>query len=138
LQAGVGGLAGAVAAHIRKIWGDTPVITVVEPSAAPALQASIELGKPVLTEGPDSVMGRLDCKEPSFIALNGLARDADFFLTLDDGEVTSNLEKMSKYNLATTPSGGAGIAAAMNNQVAKLLKMSSESKTLCFLSEVPE
>ena len=38
-------------------------------------------------------MGRLDCKEPSFIALNGLARDADFFLTLDDEEVTSYLEK---------------------------------------------
>ena len=138
LQAGVGGLAGAVAAHIRKIWGNTPVITVVEPSAAPALQESIEIGKPVLTEGPDSVMGRLDCKEPSFIALNGLARDADFFLTLDDEEVTSYLEKMSCSNLATTASGGAGIAAAMNNQVAKLLKMNCDSKTLCFLSEVAE
>ena len=138
LQAGVGGLAGAVAAHIRKIWGDTPTITVVEPSAAPALQASIELGKPVLTEGPDSIMGRLDCKEPSFIALNGLARDADFFLTLDDDEVTICLEKMSNANLATTASGGAGVAAAMNNQVAKLLKMNSDSKTLCFLSEVAE
>ena len=138
LQAGVGGLAGAVAAHIRKIWGDTPVITVVEPSAAPALQASIELGKPVLTEGPDSVMGRLDCKEPSFIALNGLARDADFFLTLDDDEVITNLEKMSYSDLATTASGGAGVAAAMNSQVAKLLKMNAESKTLCFLSEVSE
>ena len=114
------------------------MITVVEPSAAPALQASIELGKPVLTEGPDSVMGRLDCKEPSFIALNGLARDADFFLTLDDDEVTNNLEKMSYSNLATTASGGAGVAAAMNNQVAKLLKMNSESQSLCFLSEVAE
>ena len=114
------------------------MITVVEPSAAPALQESIETGKPVLTEGPDSIMGRLDCKEPSFIALNGLARDADFFLTLDDEEVTSYLEKMSCSNLATTASGGAGIAAAMNNQVAKLLKMNCDSKTLCFLSEVAE
>ena len=83
-------------------------------------------------------MGRLDCKEPSFIALNGLARDADFFLTLDDEEVTSYLEKMSCSNLATTASGGAGIAAAMNNQVAKLLKMNRDSKTLSFLSEVAE
>ena len=138
LQAGVGGLAGAVAAHIRKIWGDTPVITVVEPSAAPALQASIEVGKPVLTEGPDSIMGRLDCKEPSFIALNGLARDADFFLTLNEDEVSNNLEIMSNSNLATTASGGAGIAAAMNDEVSRLLKMNSESKTLCFLSEVAE
>ena len=83
-------------------------------------------------------MGRLDCKEPSFIALNGLARDADFFLTLDDDEVTSNLEKMSYSNLATTASGGAGVAAAMNSQVAKILKMNSKSQSLCFLSEVAE
>ncbi len=138
LQAGVGGLAGAVAAHIRKIWGDAPVITVVEPSAAPALQERIEIGRPVMTQGPDSVMGRLDCKEPSFIALNGLARDADFFLTLDDHEVTSYLAKMSRANLKTTASGGAGVAAAMNNEVTKLLKMDSKSKTLCFLSEVAE
>ena len=138
LQAGVGGLAGAVAAHIRKIWGDTPLITVVEPSAAPALQKSIELGKPVLTEGPDSIMGRLDCKEPSFIALNGLARDADYFLTLDDVEVTRCLEKMSKSNLATTASGGAGVAAAMNEQVAELLNLGPNSNVLCFLSEISE
>ena len=45
---------------------------------------------------------------------------------------------MSCSNLATTASGGAGIAAAMNNQVAKLLKMNCDSKTLCFLSEVAE
>ena len=77
-------------------------------------------------------------RDRSFIALNGLARDADFFLTLDDEEVTSHLGKMSRSNLATTASGGAGIAAAMNNQVAKLLKMNCNSKTLCFLSEVAE
>ena len=61
-----------------------------------------------------------------------------FFLTLDDEEVTNKLEIMSNSNLATTASGGAGIAAAMNGEVSKLLKMNSDSKTLCFLSEVAE
>jgi diaminopropionate ammonia-lyase len=83
-------------------------------------------------------MGRLDCKEPSFIALNGLARDADFFLTLDDGEVTICLEKMSNADLATTASGGAGVAAAMHDLVSKPLKINANSKILCFLSEVAE
>ena len=83
-------------------------------------------------------MGRLDCKEPSFIALNGLARDADYFLTLDDVEVTRCLEKMSKSNLATTASGGAGVAAAMNEQVAELLNLGPKSNILCFLSEIAE
>ena len=79
LQAGVGGLAGAVAALVRKRWGSSPVIVVVEPEAAPALMNSVSEGRAVFANGPDSIMGRLDCKEPSLIALNGLARDADFF-----------------------------------------------------------
>jgi len=45
LQAGVGGLAGAVAAHARQVWGDAPRIVVVEPDAAPALMESVRAGR---------------------------------------------------------------------------------------------
>lgn len=102
LQAGVGGLGGAVAAYARRIWGEAPRIVVVEPDAAPALQASIQAGCTVVTEGPDSIMGRLDCKEPSLIALNGLARDADDFLTLSDDEVTQTLPAMAVAGIETS------------------------------------
>ncbi|MFZ9949796.1 MAG: pyridoxal-phosphate dependent enzyme, partial [Gemmobacter sp.] len=76
LQAGVGGLAAAVAAHARRVWGDLPRIVVVEPEAAPALAASIAAGRAVVAPGPVSCMGRLDCKEPSILALASLARGA--------------------------------------------------------------
>lgn len=138
LQAGVGGLAGAVAAYAREQWGDDPTIIVVEPSAAPALQASVAAGKAVETEGPDSVMGRLDCKEPSLIALNGLARDADIFLTLSDDLVTSKLGMMGQHGLATTASGGAGLAAVMDADARNLCKIGAGSRVLVFLSEQPE
>ena len=138
LQAGVGGLAGAVAAYARKAWGDAPQIIVVEPEAAPALQASIVAGKCVFADGPDSIMGRLDCKEPSLIALNGLARDADQFLTLSDEEVTELLPALAKSGLETTASGGAGIAAALRTDVREALGMGSDAKVLCFLSEVSD
>ncbi|WP_170760246.1 pyridoxal-phosphate dependent enzyme [Ruegeria lacuscaerulensis] len=138
LQAGVGGLAGAVAAYARTVWGDAPKIVVVEPDAAPALQASIEAGACVFADGPDSVMGRLDCKEPSQIALNGLARDADSFLTLTDDEVTEHLPAMAAAGVATTASGGAGVAAVMNADVRKALGIDKYSCVLCFLSEVAE
>ena len=49
LQAGVGGLAAAVAAHARHVWGDGPQIIVVEPEAAPALIESIAAGKVIDT-----------------------------------------------------------------------------------------
>lgn len=138
LQAGVGGLAGAVAAYARKAWQDAPQIIVVEPDAAPALQASIQAGKCVFADGPDSVMGRLDCKEPSLIALNGLARDADHFLTLSDAEVTSLLPIMAEAGLETTASGGAGIAAALRADVREALGIDADARVLCFLSEVPD
>ncbi len=138
LQAGVGGLAGAVAAYARHVWGDAPKIIVVEPESAPALQASIEAGACVFADGPDSIMGRLDCKEPSLIALNGLARDADAFLTLTDDEVVQHLPAMAAAGVATTASGGAGIAAAMNAQVLQRLGIGADAKVLCFLSEIAE
>ncbi len=138
LQAGVGGMAGAVAAYARTVWGDAPQIIVVEPEAAPALQASIEAGACVFADGPDSVMGRLDCKEPSLIALNGLARDADSFLTLSDEQVIERLPAMGAAGIATTASGGAGVAAVMNAQVREALGIGPDARVLCFLSEIAE
>lgn len=138
LQAGVGGMAGAVAAYLRQEWHDAPQIIVVEPADAPALQASIAAGESVFADGPDSIMGRLDCKEPSLIALNGLARDADVFLTLTDEDVVSALPQMADAGLATTASGGAGIAAAMHSQVRARLGINKDARILCFLSEVPD
>ena len=138
LQAGVGGLAGAVAAFVRKVWGNAPRVIVVEPQAAPALQASILAGRCTFADGPDSIMGRLDCKEPSLIALNGLARDADDFLTVSDEDVRSRLARMEEVDLATTASGGAGIAAAMMPEVQADLGIGPGSRILCFLSEVTE
>ena len=82
LQAGVGGMAGAMAACFRNAWGDVPIITVVEPAYAPALTNSIVEGKFVSTSGPVSDMGRLDCKEASLIALAGLSREINQLMQL--------------------------------------------------------
>ena len=129
LQAGVGGLAGACAAYFRKAWGDAPQIFVVEPEFAPALQASIRAGKSVNAPGPVSDMGRLDCKEPSLIALNGLARDADFFVTITEEEAFSVLPLLKGQGAATSTSGGAGLAAV------KSMNLDQDARVLCIISE---
>lgn len=138
LQAGVGGLACAVAAHARSVWGDAPKIIVVEPERAAALQASIVAGRSVIAPGPDSVMGRLDCKEPSLIALNGLARDADLFLTLSDEAVLAQLGRMENAGFATTASGGAGLAAVLDSEAREAAGLGPDAQALVFLSEQPE
>lgn len=133
LQAGVGGLAAAAAAHARLAWGDAPQITVVEPEAAPALAASIAAGKPLVTQGPVSAMGRLDCKEPSLIALKGLARDADAFMTLSEAEGEAGAQLAQAHGLASTPSGAAGLAGALAGKAA--LGFGPASRLLLILSE---
>lgn len=133
LQAGVGGLACAVAAHARTIWGDAPQIIVVEPEAAPALQKSIRAGRVVDTTGRASSMGRLDCKTPSWVALNGLARDADQFMTISEEEAESILPLLAKLDLETTPSGGAGLAGLLTGP-----PLGSDARVLTILSEGPE
>jgi diaminopropionate ammonia-lyase len=137
LQAGVGGLAAAVAAHLRAQWGDEPVLIVVEPSAAPALQASIEAGKPVITAGPVSNMGRLDCKEPSHLALKCLAKTADYFVTLSDEDVSAAIKDLEPCGLATSPSGGAGYAGLKAARATGQAGLGPKAQVLIFLSEGP-
>ncbi|MEM8650036.1 MAG: pyridoxal-phosphate dependent enzyme [Pseudomonadota bacterium] len=137
LQAGVGGLAGAMAAYFRHVWGDGPNIVVVEPNAAPALLTSIAKGEFTKADGPVSNMGRLDCKEASLIALKSLARDADFFMTISDGEASSMVEKLKAHDLESTPSGIAGVAAAFNKN-AHQLGLGPDSVVLAIISEGPE
>ena len=120
LQAGVGGLAAAAAAFAREAWGEAPKIVVVEPEVAPALYASVQAGAPVVTTGPVSAMGRLDCKEPSLIALKGLARDADGFVTISEAEGQAGAEAAAAAGLASTPSGAAGLAALLAGSAARV------------------
>lgn len=134
LQAGVGGLACACAAYARKVWGEDPRIVVVEPHVAPALHASISAGHAVATQGPASSMGRLDCKEPSLIALKGLARDADDFMLISEQEGQAGAAKAAEFGFASTPSGAAGLAGAMVADI----DLGRTSRLLLILSEGPE
>ena len=134
LQAGVGGLASAAAGYFRKMWGNTPKIIVVEPDAAPALYNSIKAGRSEITLGPVSNMGRLDCKEPSLIALQGLAEDADLFCLISDTEAVEVLPHLDALDLETTPSGAAGLAALFQN----IEGIGDESRVLCVLSEASD
>ena len=134
LQAGVGGLAAALAAQLRLVWGDAPQMIVVEPEAAPALIESIRAGRVVVTEGPVSSMGRLDCKAPSMLALADLARDADRFVTISEAQAATGAAAMAGVGMASTPSGAAGVSALL----AGLAEAGADAHVLCVLSEGPE
>jgi len=136
LQAGVGGLAAAMTALFRDRWGDAPTIVIVEPDRAPALIESIRAGRPVATTGAASNMGRLDCKEPSHLALGALARGADHFVTITDEQAAATVDRLAAHGFDTTPSGAAGVAALEHADAQRgALGLTPESRILAFLSE---
>lgn len=139
LQAGVGGMAAAMSAYFRARWGEEPTLVVVEPEAATALIGSTRAGEPVPASGPASSMGRLDCKEPSHLALAELARAADWFVTVSDEQAGETVAWLAAHGIATTPSGAAGLAAVRHaGDHFDSLGLSAASHVLAFLSEGPE
>ena len=136
LQAGVGGLAAAMSALLRARWGQQPVIVVVEPAAAPALLESIRAGRPVTAHGPASSMGRLDCKEPSHLALGELARAADHFTTVDDDEAAATVDLLARHGITTSTSGAAGLAALHHaGRHREALGLDGNSRVLAIITE---
>lgn len=134
LQAGVGGLAGALTSEIRRSWDTQPQIIVVEPEFAPCLKVSMEQGSLTTVQGPNSIMGRLDCKEPSLIAFEILKEKADHFVTVTDLETQHTCTKLKEHGLATTPSGGAGLSAVIKWRA----RLGNQARVLAILSETGE
>ena len=132
LQAGVGGLAAAVAANIREVWPQQPQIIVVEPDRAACLRNSIMAGNLVESVGPVSNMGRLDCKNASIIAYESLRGDADIFVTVTDEAAEAALTRLERHGFATTPSGAAGLAGFIE------YAPSAEARCLVIVSEGPK
>ena len=135
LQAGVGGLAAAMAHMIRRNWSEQPDLIVVEPQAALCLQESHEAGRPVRAEGPDSNMGRLDCKEPSIVAWHTLERCKVRYASLSEEEGAEAARTVSDLGLATTPSGAAGYGALCQDIEAG--RIETNARPLVIISEGP-
>lgn len=115
LQAGVGGMAAAVATHIRDYWPEQPQIIVVEPDAAPCLAVSIAAGKMTEVDGPVSSMGRLDCKKPSLLTFESLRITADRFIEVSDPEGEQATTLMADCGIDSTPSGTGGLAGLLKD-----------------------
>ncbi|MEP2029290.1 MAG: pyridoxal-phosphate dependent enzyme [Paracoccaceae bacterium] len=135
LQAGVGGLAAAMAHMIRLNWAEQPLLIVVEPEAAACLQASHKAGKATRADGPESSMGRLDCKEPSIVAWDVLERCDVSYETLSEDQGLIAAVTVTDLGIATTPSGAAGYGALF--KVCKNSPPDTGYRPLVIISEGP-
>lgn len=97
VQAGVGGVAAAVAEHLSVLLGDRrPFFTVVDPSRAACPFECVRAGYPVKVDrGRSTVMAMLECYEPSLVAWRVLSRAADAFMIVDDDDAISVMKRLA-------------------------------------------
>lgn len=146
VQGGVGGLAGAVTAHL---WenapsGRRPAVIVVEPAEADCLLESALAARWAPSRGSLlTSMSCLACRKPSTLAWPILDRGADAFLTIPDyaAEETVALLAAEDPVIRTQPSGAAGVAglvaALFEPTLSGPLGLGKNSRVLVFGSEGP-
>ncbi|MCT7664474.1 diaminopropionate ammonia-lyase [Shinella kummerowiae] len=120
VQAGVGGIAAAVAGHLAlESRTARPVFTVVDPARAACLFETARAGHPVtIPHGAPTVMAMLECYQPSLVAWRILSRTADAFMTVDEEDAIAAMKQLANP-VAGDPavvageSGGVGLAGLM-------------------------
>jgi diaminopropionate ammonia-lyase len=149
LQAGVGGLAAAVAGHLWYCLGENrPKVVVVEPSEADCLLESCLRGRIAPSAGTlDTSMECLACREVSAQAWQVLEEGADAFLSISDTAAAETVELLARGSgadpeILTQPSGAAGltglIAASFEPGLSGPLNLGSGSRVLVIGSEGPQ
>jgi len=148
LQAGVGGLAAAVTAHLWETMGPRrPVVTVVEPAEADCLFESALAGSKRPSLGTlDTSMACLACRDPSLLAWRILETGADAFLTIPDYDAEETVALLvggteGDVKIHSQPSGVAGltglIASTFEPTLSEPLGLGENSRVIIFGSEGP-
>lgn len=147
VQAGVGGLAAAVAAHFNLVLPASlqPRLIVVEPEHAACVLRSAAAGKHLhLPTAGDTIMAMLECHEPSPVALNILERCAAAFMTVNDAAAIRAMNEYGKPGggdprVVAGESGAAGLAGLLtllaDSRVAAELELGTQSRVLLFNTE---
>ncbi len=146
LQAGVGGLAAAVAQHCAsRLGGRRPAVIVVEPARAACLFESAKAGRPVeIPHGQATVMAMLECCAPSPIAFEVLAPLAAGYVTLDEDEAVAAMRRLAFPEpgdpaIVAGESGCVGLAGLLQSlrdgKARAALGLGPESRVLLINSE---
>jgi diaminopropionate ammonia-lyase len=121
VQAGVGGLAAALAGRMRLSLGaQRPILVVVEPDRAACLHASAAAGRlQAIDPGEPTIMAMLECYRPSIVAWRILARAADAFMTVGEDEAVAAMRRLAKPAagdpaVVAGESGAAGLAGLVH------------------------
>lgn len=119
LQAGCGGMAGALTAHLLTRWPADrfPAVVLVEPEEAACLLESAQAGEPRVVGGTHgTLMGGLAVGEISLLAWEILRDSVRHFTAIDDSPVPPAMRRLARPATERPPvvsgeTGAAGVAA---------------------------
>jgi diaminopropionate ammonia-lyase len=146
VQAGVGGLAAAVAGRLALTLGaQRPVLVVVEPRRAACLLETARAGRLTkIAPGEPTIMAMLECYQPSFLAWRVLSRTADAFMTVDEDDAIATMNLLARPRgadpvVVAGESGGVGLAGflrvADDPSARETLGLDAHARVLVFNTE---
>tara|TARA_B100001540_G_scaffold311323_1_gene330583 strand:+ start:384 stop:1511 length:1128 start_codon:yes stop_codon:yes gene_type:complete len=101
LQAGVGGMAGAMVAGIARYLDNVPITLVVEPDSAACVLESIKTGKiEKIDIKRESLMGGMSCGEVSLVPWEILKYSIKYCISLPDDNISKTMKLLGKASFS--------------------------------------
>ena len=95
LQAGVGGMAGAMVAGIARYLDNIPITIVVEPDSAACVLESIKKGRiKKIDIKRESLMGGMSCGEVSLVPWEILKNSVQYCMSLPDDDIANTMRML--------------------------------------------
>ena len=101
LQAGVGGMAGAMIAGVARYLKDIPISIIVEPVSAACVMESIKSGKiEKIDIKSESLMGGMSCGEVSLVPWEILKSSIKYCISLPDDDIAKTMKLLRNANFS--------------------------------------
>ena len=140
LQAGVGGMAGAMVAGAARYLKNVPKIIIIEPDSAACVMESIKSGKiEKINILKESLMGGMSCGEPSLVPWKILKKSVNYCISLPDDDIGRTMKLLgngsfSEEKIVAGENSAPGvislIASCNDEKVKNKLNLNSYSNVL--------
>ena len=140
LQAGVGGMAGAMVAGIARYLTNIPTTMVVEPDSAACVLESIKTGKiEKIDIKRESLMGGMSCGEVSLVPWEILKNSVKYCISLPDDDIAKTMKLLGNASFSnekiiagenSAPGVISLIASCEDQKIKKELNLNSNSNVL--------
>ena len=142
LQAGVGGMAAALALRFEQL-GHRPTLIIAEAKGAPCWYRSIAAGEWQAVDSVGTIQAGLDCGEPSTLAWQMLRHRVRASVWIDDARAADTMRALANGSpsIAAGESAVAGLtallAASKSNAGREMLNLTGQSRVFVLGSEGP-